>query len=359
LAALTGEQQTLHGEPARFAHGYTEVAPGTWAWMQPNGGLGESNSGLITDGEHVLVVDSLWDLALTAEMLEAAKDIVPHRPEILFNSHSDGDHVWGNQLFDGARIISTDKARDLMTLDPPKSMRAMRSAGLALGAIGKLPLPFIGRKDFGKLPRLPLTEMGHEMEPFEWGEIKLTLPDETFSGHAIVEVGSRQVELVEVGPAHTEGDAVAWVPDQKVCFAADILFIGGTPIMWAGPISSWIAALDTVSALGAEKYVPGHGPVCGQTDVDLVRDYFAWIVTEGIPQLDRNVTPLKAAQNMLFSDEFRSSPWAEWDDPARLVVTLSTEHFKRSGGKGHLHGGARSRVITQMQLTKTAMGRKR
>lgn len=354
-----GVELTLHGDVARFEAGFTELAPGTWAYMQPNGGLGESNAGLIFEGEHVMFVDSLWDNKLTGKMLKDARGIVDAAPETLFNTHSDGDHVWGNQLFTDARIISTTTAKNLMTLDPPKSLRAMQRGGNLIGAIGKLPLPFFGPRDYGNLPRLPLRHMGNEMAPFDWSDIELTLPQETFDGAMTVEVGSRIVELIEVGPAHTMGDAVAWVPDVKVCFAADILFIGGTPIMWAGPIASWIAALEKVSSLGAETFVPGHGPVCGQKDVDLLREYFEWVVAEGITQLKEGVAPAKAARKLLLSSEFESLPWSSWDDPARLVATLSTEQFRRDNGKGQLGGAARSRVITKMQLAVTALERKR
>jgi glyoxylase-like metal-dependent hydrolase (beta-lactamase superfamily II) len=292
-------------------------------------------------------------------MLEAAREIVDAAPETLFNTHSDGDHVWGNQLFKGARIISTTTAKKLMKLDPPKELRGMQKGGNLLGVLGSAPIPFIGTRDFGDLPRLPLKEMGHEMAPFDWSDIELTLPSETFDGELEVSVGSRSVKLIEVGPAHTLGDAVAWVPDAKVCFAADILFIGGTPIMWAGPVASWRKALDTVSSLGVETYVPGHGPICTQTEVDALRDYFAWVAEEGVTQLDRGIAPAKAAARMLLSDDFESSPWATWDDPARLVATLNTEQFRRDGGEGQLGGAGRTKAVVQMQLVKTKLARKR
>ncbi|MGB0871805.1 MAG: MBL fold metallo-hydrolase [Solirubrobacterales bacterium] len=355
----TAGARSLHGEPAKFALGYHEVADSTWAWLQPNGALGESNSGLIVSGEHVLVVDSLWDLKLTQRMLDEAREIVNAAPQVLVNTHSDGDHVWGNQLFAGARIISGSTAKDLMTLDMPKDLRAMRAGGKALAAIGSLPIPLIGTVDVGDLPRLPLREMGREFAPFDWRDVELTLPTETFEGEMSVRVGEREVQLIEVGPAHTGGDAIVWVPDVGVCFAADILFINGTPIMWAGPVESWIAAIDRISALGADRYVPGHGPVCGQEEVNLVRDYFEWVQREGVSQLARGVKPVKAARNLLLSDEFAQLPWADWDDPARLVVTLCTEQHRRDGASGQLLGVGRSRAIASMQATKTAIARKR
>jgi len=324
-------ERSLHGEPARFASGFQQVGEETWAWLQPNGALGESNAGLIASGGHALLVDTLWDLALTGRMLAAARDLVDVVPETVFNTHSDGDHVWGNQLLADARIVSTAKARELMTLDTPRDLRRLKR-------IGKLVRP-----------------LGREFAPFDWRGVELTLPRETFEGTLGIEVGERRVEAIEVGPAHTAGDAVVWVPDVSVCFAADILFIGCTPITWAGPIASWLAAIDRISALGATTFVPGHGPVCDQAAVDLLRQYLDWADTEGGALLDRGIPPAKAARQLLLSQEFASLPWAGWDDPARLVVTLSTEQYRRDGGEGHLHGFGRTQAIAQMQRLKRAL----
>ena len=323
-----GAERTLHGEPARFARGFQQVGEGTWAWLQPNGALGESNAGLIASGERALLVDTLWDLALTQRMLDAARDLVPAAPETLVNTHSDGDHIWGNQLLDGARIVSTAKSRELMTLDTPRDLRRLKRLGRVLRPLGR------------------------ELAPFDWSGVELTLPNETFEGELTIEVGERRVEAIEVGPAHTAGDAVVWVPDVAVCFAADILFIGCAPITWAGPLAGWLSAIDRISSLGATTFVPGHGPVCDQEAVDLLRQYLEWAQAEGGTLLDRGVPPAKAARELLLSAEFKTLPWSAWDDPARLVITLSTEAYRREGGEGHLSGTGRTRAILAMQRLK-------
>ena len=72
-----------------------------------------------------------------------------------------------------------------------------------------------------------------------------------------------------LGPAHTAGDVLAWVPDDRTVFTGDLLFIGGTPIMWAGPVGNWLAACDRILEMDAENIVPGHGPM---TDAAAIYD---------------------------------------------------------------------------------------
>src|SRR6266498_2154278 len=100
----------LHPGAARFEGGLTEIGPGVHGWLQPNGLLGESNAGLVIGDGTSLLVDTLWDRRLTRRMLGA---IAPLTAEALIrtvvNTHSDGDHWWGNSEV-AAEIIATDAA---------------------------------------------------------------------------------------------------------------------------------------------------------------------------------------------------------------------------------------------------------
>ena len=97
---------------------------------------------------------------------------------------------------------------------------------------------------------------------YDFDGIELEAPNRTFTGELDLVVGDRPVHLIEVGPAHTDGDVIVHVPDAGVVFTGDILFHGGHPIVWSGPIANWIAACELLLGLeGVTTVVPGHGPV--------------------------------------------------------------------------------------------------
>ena len=86
-----------------YEKGLQEIADGIWAYLQPDGGWGWSNAGLVTGGEASLLVDTLFDLRLTAEMLAAMRRVTPAAEHIgtVVNTHANGDHCYGNALVAG------------------------------------------------------------------------------------------------------------------------------------------------------------------------------------------------------------------------------------------------------------------
>src|SRR5665809_80169 len=129
------EVTPLHPGPARFGGGLAEVGSDVHAWLQPNGLLGESNAGLVIGDGASLLVDTLWDPRLTRRMLVAMAPLIADAPiEILVNTHSDGDHWWGNQEVEGAEIIATETATAVMGADSPAEMKrfGLLASGLRL-----------------------------------------------------------------------------------------------------------------------------------------------------------------------------------------------------------------------------------
>jgi len=151
-----------------------------------------------------------------------------------------------------------------------------------------------------------------------------------------------------VGPAHTPGDAIVWLPDVRVVFAADVAFIGVTPVMWAGPVGNWLAALDRIAALEPEVVVPGHGPVCGLAELEAVARYWRWLEAATRPRLGRGDSPYKAAEQIALSDEFREQEWARWISPERIVINCHILSREARGELGPITPAQRILIFDQV-----------
>jgi cyclase len=318
----------LHPGVARFEGGLTEVGPGVHAWLQPNGLLGESNAGLVIGAGASMLVDTLWDPRLARRMLAAMAPVIAEAPiETIVNTHSDGDHWWGNQEVSGAEILATEAAATVMAEQSPAEMKRFGLLAGALRLAGSMPLPYPRRADVAVIAAY----VSAALEPFAFDGVLLVPPTRTFSGQLELDVGGREVRLLEVGPAHTAGDLIVWVPDARIAIAADILFIGVTPIMWAGPLEGWTAALERLLELGAERLVPGHGPVCGPDEVRRLLDYWRWLDRAAGERLDAGMSPAAAARELVLGEEIGERGFADWFGSERALVSVRTIDAHRRG----------------------------
>jgi glyoxylase-like metal-dependent hydrolase (beta-lactamase superfamily II) len=121
---------------------------------------------------------------------------------------------------------------------------------------------------------------------------------------------------MEVGPAHTAGDVIVHLPDDGVVFTGDILFHGGHPIVWAGPVANWITACDRILGLAPEVIVPGHGPLAAASAVAELKAYFEYLIREARSRYDAGMTPLEAAMDI------ELGPYGGWSEPERVVANV-------------------------------------
>lgn len=279
-----------------YTCGLHELGDGCLAYLQPDGSWGWSNAGLVVGDGASLLVDTLFDLRVTATMLDIMRPWCESAPiSTLVNTHANGDHWYGNQLVPGVEIIASSATAHEMPDVPPSMLDALNRAP---GEVGELFRGFFGAFDFSGI------------EP--------TLPTRTFDGRLEVEVGGRLVELIEVGPAHTRGDTLVVVPDASTVYTGDILFIGGTPIVWAGPLSNWIDACDLMLGMDIDTVVPGHGPVTDKAGVAEVRDYLVYVEREATGRFEAGMDAWDAARDIAL-DGFRS-----WGEFGRIAVNVDT-----------------------------------
>jgi glyoxylase-like metal-dependent hydrolase (beta-lactamase superfamily II) len=319
-----------------YTKGLHDLGRGHFAYLVPDGSWGWSNAGLIEDSGQTMLVDTLFDLKMTADMLKAMRSAVPASSQIgaLINTHANGDHTFGNQLVEGARIIASQACAEDMKLRPPEELARWGREWPTMGIAGQFWQEVIGSR-------------------FDFEGIHLTLPTETFTGQMNLRVGNKEVQLIEVGPAHTRGDVLVYVPEDRILYTGDMLFNGGHPAIWAGPVSNWIKACDLMLSWDLEAVVPGHGPMTDKAGIREFRDYLIYIFEQSRICHANGMTFEQAADHMsmdrwahLAEDErmyvnvfacYRELGGMQGPKPnfEQMYQLMAKKHFSKQAGHGH------------------------
>lgn len=280
------------------------IARDVYACLQEDRGLGWSNSGLVGAGGG-LVVDTFWDLPHTREMIGLYARVLPAPARRVVNTHHNGDHCWGNQLFPGAELIGHRLCAAAFGKESPAMMTALRGMadsddpGVAAFARGLAPWNFEG-----VVPTPPTTLIDDRLD---------------------LDVGGVPVTCLYVGPAHTQGDVIVHLPEQRVVFTGDVLFRLCTPIGWEGTFAKWREALDTIVALGPDVVVPGHGPVCGLEGPLEMKAYLEYVEREARDAFAAGLGLVEAAKRIDLG------PYADWTEPERLVFNVARAYRELRG----------------------------
>jgi glyoxylase-like metal-dependent hydrolase (beta-lactamase superfamily II) len=321
---------------SKVAQQLQEIEENVFACLQPDGAWGLSNSGLILGAEDKLLVDTFFDLESTRMMLDGFGRLTQLDPvaTLVVNTHANGDHCYGNSLLPNRRIIASKGARDEMLEMPPKKLNALMNAARFVTGLGK------GRRVLSKVAQSlglgivadfmdAAPYVAHIFAQFDFADIPTVLPTETFEGSLTIELGDRSVQLMELGPAHTEGDVIAFLPNTRTLFAGDLLFMGCHPLTWAGTPTSCIEALERLLELDPQVVVPGHGPITDRSGIEDHVAYFRALREEARPLFDSKLAP-EAAAKVLMDRGFGARAL-----PERLFVNVESAYreFSRTSRK--------------------------
>ncbi|MFJ9899092.1 MBL fold metallo-hydrolase [Streptomyces sp. NPDC091280] len=294
-----------------------QIAPGVHMWA-PDGvdTWGLANCGLVHSDGEALLVDTPYTPALTEDLLAAARRATGTAavPGTVVATHANGDHTWGIQCLTGSEIVATDAALEHQCVEPtPQQLHA-----LVWDSDPDQPLGWYFRRHFGK---------------FDFSGIRVLPPTTTFSGRHDLTVGRIPVELHEVGPAHTVGDLIVHLPEQRVVFAGDIIFSGDHPCHWAGPLDRISQAAERILAFDPEWIVPGHGPLMTPDQLRTYISYLDDLSDQALLLHGQGKTPIEAAHILIDEDRYPGLGL-----PERLAITLSTEfrHLDRDTARPSL-----------------------
>jgi len=281
-----------------------ELARDVYACLQPDRGLGTSNSGLLNRGGG-LVVDTFWDLPHTRQMIDTYARVWKAPARRVVNTHRNGDHCWGNQLFPDAEIIGHRLCAAEFGKERPEFMQTLRNSGSSSDPA--------------------LAAFARRLADWDFAGIELRSPQTLVDERLTIDLDGIQAHLIYVGPAHTSGDLIVHLPAERIVFTGDILFRLCTPIGWEGTYDRWIAALDRIVALAPDVVVPGHGPVCGLEGPREMKAYLQYVRAESKRLFDRGLSAVDAAKRIDLG------PYAGWTEPERIVFQVERAYRELRG----------------------------
>ncbi|HVN19404.1 MAG TPA: MBL fold metallo-hydrolase [Dongiaceae bacterium] len=190
------------------------------------------NNGWIIFEDYVLVIDANFPAGAKL-MISKIRALTDKPIRFAFDTHHHGDHAYGNQIYvenGGVPVAHTGVIEEMKRYET--------------GYYGHEP----GRWEAAAKERPDLKNT------------KLKPPSVLFSKDLIFDDGKHRVELMHLGVAHTHGDAVAWLPKERILFTGDVCVNGPYNFVGDGDVGKWIATLDAAKKLEAKIVCTGHGP---------------------------------------------------------------------------------------------------
>ena len=257
------------------------LAPNVYAYTQASGpgvdNASLSNAGVIAGPDGLLAIDTLGPPIHAKAFKSAAQLATKQRFNRVINTHHHRDHTNGNCFFAPVEIVSSEYTRQA-TIDEG-------------------------------IPAHP-----YDTRP-EWqtgiSELKLAPPTTTLSAGATYRYGETVVEVIPAYPAHTFGDLMVYLPQQKILFAGDVAFYYVTPAGHNAHITKWIEAIDRIGRMDVDLIVPGHGPIGTKKELADTRAYLELLVAETRKRYESGMSAGRAAADLPLGR------FAQWTNPER------------------------------------------
>lgn len=257
----------------------TKLADGVYEIQHREEGGG--NTTVIIGARQVLVVDTCFLPSAAREDIAEIRQWTDKPVTFVLNTHFHNDHNFGNRIymdaFPAVTIIAQVETKKEMDRFGPGSLQreekdsyGNQQALHKMLETGKLPdgrpLSDDDKKEIDtELARLP--KIIEELKSVQFQSATLTF-DRGFT----VDLGDREVQLKFLGRGNTPGDAVAYLPKEKILIAGDLVD-HPLPNVYDGYPAEWIHTLESLAQLDANTIVPGHGPILhDKTYVYLLRD---------------------------------------------------------------------------------------
>jgi cyclase len=263
------------------------LAPGVWAAVQnDNYGHAICNAGIIDLGDKTVVFDPFMTPEAARDLKKAAEQLTGRPVSLVINSHYHNDHIRGNQVFvPQAKIISTEWTRNEIPGSEKEEQEWEKKNAAAHAVAEKEKL----KTATGPEKKELIMWIGYyEGIAQSLPELKITVPDIGFSDSLWIHGSKRSIKLAECKKGHTSSDLVMLLPKEGIAFMGDLFFVNRHPYLGDGDAASWQQHVKHFREdASLNKYIPGHGPVGGKAEMQLMENYLTDVqelVKKGIAQ---------------------------------------------------------------------------
>ena len=284
--------------------GLEKVAEGAYARVVSADGEEVGNVGVAVFDRSVLVFDTHFTPEGGASLLAAIRGITQKPVRYVINSHWHADHTHGNQAFASAQFISSVNARrDMLQMDLPSLNRTLRITQTQLEKLRQAVV-----KEPDPEQRRTMREQIKSREDYlqAMSRLKIQPPIVTVEESLVIREGKQEARILYLGPGHTDGDIVLFLPVQKVVFAGDLFFNRAIPNVQDANILAWMTTLKALLKLDADIFVPGHGAIGSKKDVEAFLRYFEDLKALVLPAVERGDSLEQVAQEVKVPAQYAS-----------------------------------------------------
>jgi cyclase len=244
---------------------------GVYAAIASEQGYASCNAGIIDIGDRTIIFDTSLTPEAGRDLLKIAEQLTSNRIAYVINSHEHNDHIRGNQVFGSdVDILSTAVTREAIARNEPQNIKMERKT--IPKEIIKMQAIFDVEKDPERRRELAFSICTMQGASKSYSELKTRLPNITFEHKLTIHGTKRTVQLLPLA-GHTASDVVLHIPEERIVFMSDLLFVNIHPYLASGSPEQWKNALAIVKASGVKIAIPGHGSVGKSADLSAMLKY--------------------------------------------------------------------------------------
>ncbi len=255
-----------------------EVADGVYVAIASIDGGAVCNAGLIDLGDQVVIFDTFLTPQAALDLRAAAERLFDHPITTIINSHWHNDHVNGNMVFPpDIPILATGATRELLATHGQEEL--VEDLRRLSAALPELEAKIAQEQDASRRKNLSAKLAADREYAAALPTLEVRLPTQTFEDRLALRGTRRSAELLTFGGGHSPSDAQLWLPEDRLAFLGDLLFVQLQPWLPGGNPEAWIEILQRVETLDIATAVPGHGAVGTLADCASLRGYIETLLS--------------------------------------------------------------------------------